>query len=68
MNHMQHDGMQSTGLLEPRRQQLQSAAPVEELSAENADSVVDLDALDFKTTDELEPLDEIIGQSRRPWR
>ena len=45
-------------------QQLQAALPAQELSAEQADFTIDVDALAFTTTADLEPLDEIIGQSR----
>jgi lon-related putative ATP-dependent protease len=43
---------------------LQTAAPAAELSAEETDLAVDLNALNFTTTADLEPLDEIVGQSR----
>ncbi len=44
--------------------ELQPAAPARKLSATEADFTIDLSALDFNTTADLEPLDEIIGQSR----
>lgn len=44
--------------------QLQSGTPVAELAAEKADVAVDHDVLDFETTADLEPLDEIVGQDR----
>jgi hypothetical protein len=47
-----------------QNQPLQPAAPTEELPAAEADLTIDLAALDFNTTADLEPLDEIIGQSR----
>jgi lon-related putative ATP-dependent protease len=47
-----------------QNQPLQTAAPIEELSPEQADFAIDLNALDFTTTADVEPLDEIVGQSR----
>ena len=64
MNHTQPDGAQGAAIIEPTQRQLQTATTVEELSAEETDSAVDMEVLDFKTTAELEPLDEIVGQSR----
>lgn len=64
MNQMQHDGAHAVGLLESTTHRLQPAAPVDELSAQDTDSSVDLDSLPFATTAEIEPLDEIVGQSR----
>ena len=54
---------QGTAVIAPNHQ-LQTAAPVQELPAEEADLTIDLNALDFATTADLEPLDEIIGQNR----
>jgi ATP-dependent Lon protease len=64
MDHVQHDETHGTGTIDLGYQQLQTAPPVEELPAQETDSIVDWDALKFKTTAELEPLNEIIGQSR----
>jgi lon-related putative ATP-dependent protease len=64
MDHMQSDGIQGVATLEPISHRLQTATPVDELAAENTDSSVDMDALRFATTAEIEPLDEIVGQSR----
>ena len=64
MNHTQPDGAQGTAIIEPTQRQLQPATTVEELSANQTDSAVDMEVLDFTTTAELEPLDEIVGQSR----
>ncbi|MGE5297234.1 MAG: Lon protease family protein [Solirubrobacterales bacterium] len=64
MDQMLPDGTQGVGTLEPTMHGLQPATPVEELPAEDTDSAVDLDALPFTTTAEIEPLDEIVGQSR----
>jgi lon-related putative ATP-dependent protease len=64
MDPMPNDEIPNVGVLEPGHPSLQIAAPVEELAAEDTDSVADLGALDFATTAELEPLHEIIGQSR----
>jgi ATP-dependent Lon protease len=50
--------------MEPTERQLQTASPVEELTAEETDSAVDPEILSFSTTADLEPLDEIVGQSR----
>jgi lon-related putative ATP-dependent protease len=43
---------------------LQAALPLQGLSAEQADFSIDLSDLAFETTEELEPLDEVVGQSR----
>ena len=64
MNHMQPDGAQGTATIEPTERQLQAAEPVDELTAEETDSAVDAEILSFSTTADLEPLDEIIGQTR----
>ncbi|MEN6336538.1 MAG: ATP-binding protein, partial [Phycisphaerales bacterium] len=64
MNHMESDHNDGVGTLEPTSRRLQTAIPVDELAAEDTDSSVDLDALQFRTTAEIEPLDEIVGQSR----
>lgn len=64
MNHTQPDGAQGTATMEPTERQLQTASPVEELTAEETDSAVDPEILSFSTTADLEPLDEIVGQSR----
>lgn len=64
MDHTKPDGAQNVGLLEAPEQALQHASPVEELSAEETDSTVDMEVLTFATTAELEPLEEIVGQSR----
>jgi lon-related putative ATP-dependent protease len=61
---MPHDDTAATATLERSQPQLQSATLVKELSAEETDSVVNLDTLTFRTTADLEPLNEIIGQSR----
>ncbi len=47
-----------------RKQSLQPASAIEELAAGETDSHVDPAALDFETTNDLEPLDEIVGQVR----
>ncbi len=64
MSHMQHDENHATGTIEPGRRRLQAAPPIAGLPAQDTDSVVDWDVLDFRTTADLEPLDEIVGQSR----
>jgi len=64
MNHTPHDDAQGTATIDLDYEQLQTAAPVPELPAGETDSVVDWNALPFKTTAELEPLNEIIGQNR----
>jgi predicted ATP-dependent protease len=46
------------------KSELLAAQTPYELSAEQADVDIDISKLDFKTTDELEPLDEIIGQNK----
>jgi len=63
MNDAQKNESQGTAVITPNPQ-LQSAAPAQELSAAEADFTIDLSALDFNTTADLDPLDEIIGQSR----
>ncbi len=63
MNDRQQDENQSTAVMEPKPR-LRAAAPVPELSAADTDSVIDWHALTFRTTADLEPLDEIIGQNR----
>ena len=55
---------QDTATIDLGYQQLQAAPSARELPARETDSAVDWDALKFKTTAELEPLNEIIGQSR----
>jgi lon-related putative ATP-dependent protease len=64
MDQRQHDEGQGMATIETGPQQLQAAPPVEGLPAHQTDSVVDWDALPFQTTAELEPLNEIVGQSR----
>ncbi len=64
MNQAQDNGMSGTATIDVGTPQLQAAPPVEELPAHQTDSAVDWDALQFKTTAELEPLNEIIGQNR----
>ncbi len=64
MDHTQNNGTPGAATVELGPQQLQAAAPLEELPADQTDSVVDWNALAFKTTAELEPLNEIIGQNR----
>jgi len=64
MNGMQHDENQGTAVMEPKHEPLRPATPVPELSAADTDSVIDWHALAFKTTADLEPLDEIVGQNR----
>jgi lon-related putative ATP-dependent protease len=64
MDHTQDNGVPGTATIELGPQQLQAAPPLEELPAAQTDSVVDWNALAFKTTAELEPLNEIIGQNR----
>ncbi len=63
MDHTRRSESQGTTVMTPKLP-LQTAAPAEELPAEEADLAVDRNALDFTTTADLEPLDEIIGQSR----
>jgi lon-related putative ATP-dependent protease len=63
MDDMQRNESQDTAVI-TQDQPLQTATPAGELSAEEADLPIDLTALDFTTTADLEPLDEIIGQSR----
>lgn len=64
MDHVEREEMQGTGTIEVGYPPLQAATPAEELPARETDSIVDWNALQFQTTAELEPLDEIIGQSR----
>jgi len=64
MDHMQADHNNGLETLEQTSHALQKAIPVDELAAQDTDSSVDLDALQFKTTAEIEPLDEIVGQPR----
>jgi lon-related putative ATP-dependent protease len=64
MDHRQQNETQDTATLDLGHQQLQAAAPVGELAAQDTDSTVDWEALKFQTTAELEPLHEIIGQNR----
>jgi lon-related putative ATP-dependent protease len=64
MDHLQQNETQVTATLDLGYRQLQAAPPAEELPAGDTDSAVDWDALKFKTTAELEPLNEIIGQNR----
>ncbi len=63
MNDTQKNESQGTAVIASNLP-LQTAAPPEELSGEQADFTIDLNALDFATTADLDPLDEIIGQSR----
>jgi lon-related putative ATP-dependent protease len=63
MDHRQHDETQGTVIME-QEHPLRAAAPAEELSAADTDSTVDWDVLNFRTTADLEPVDEIIGQNR----
>ena len=62
MSDSQNEEHPNTGVMENRR--LQAARPIEELGAAQLDSLADLDSLQFETTADLEPLDEIIGQDR----
>ncbi len=64
MDHVEREEMQGTATIEAGYPSLQAAPPAEELPARETDSAVDWNALQFKTTAELEPLNEIIGQSR----
>ena len=64
MNHTQDNGTPGVATIEQMHRQLQAAAPVDELAAEDTNSSVDMDALTFATTADIEPLDEIVGQSR----
>ncbi len=50
--------------IEEIKDKLIAAEKVNELSAEQTDIEVDTSILSFKTTEELEPLDEIIGQNK----
>ncbi|MBM4025676.1 MAG: hypothetical protein FJ280_09750, partial [Planctomycetes bacterium] len=64
MNHTEGNEMQGAATLDLGYQQLQPAESLHELSAQDTDTAVDWEALPFQTTAELEPLNEIIGQSR----
>jgi lon-related putative ATP-dependent protease len=64
MDHAQQNAAPDTATIDLEPQQLQAAPPAEELAADQTDSAVDWDALNFQTTAELEPLNEIIGQNR----
>ena len=55
MDQAQNHGAAGTGTLDLGPQQLQAAAALEELPAQETESVVDWNALPFKTTAELEP-------------
>ena len=50
--------------IEMYEHRLRRASHITELSAEEADISFDADGFDFRTTAELEPLDEIVGQPR----
>ncbi|MFC1783240.1 Lon-like protease helical domain-containing protein, partial [Planctomycetota bacterium] len=47
-----------------KNKEMKTATGLPRLAPEQTDLVIDTAVLDFKTTDEVEPLDEIIGQSR----
>jgi lon-related putative ATP-dependent protease len=64
MDGMQQEETHGTATLEPRQRPLQAAPPGEELSAADTDSPINWDVLSFKTTADLEPLEEIVGQTR----
>jgi lon-related putative ATP-dependent protease len=64
MDHEQLNAVSDPVTIDLGPRQLQAAPPAEELAADQTDSVVDWDALNFRTTAELEPLNEIIGQNR----
>jgi len=64
MDHVQQEEIQGTAAMEVGYPPLQTTPPVPELPVEQTDSAVDWNALPFKTTAELEPLDELIGQNR----
>jgi predicted ATPase with chaperone activity len=63
MDDMHKNDTQSTAVISENHQ-LQTASPLQGLSAEEADLSIDLSDLAFETTEELEPLDEVVGQSR----
>jgi len=63
MDDMHKNDTQGTAVI-PDNHQLQPASPPQGLSAEDADLPIDLSDLAFETTEELEPLDEVVGQSR----
>ena len=50
--------------IKENKNELLTAPTHQELSAEQTDINIDLSSLSFNSTDELEPLDEIIGQSK----
>jgi len=63
MDDMHKNGTQGAAVISENHQ-LQAASPPQRLSAEEADLPIDLSDLSFETTEELEPLDEVVGQSR----
>ena len=63
MDDMHKNDTQSTAVISENHQ-LQAASPLQGLSTEQADLSIDLSNLPFETTEELEPLDEVVGQSR----
>ncbi len=63
MNNTHMEESQGTAVIAPNHQ-LQTATPARELPAAEAELAIDLNTLDFTTTADLEPLDEIVGQSR----
>lgn len=63
MDDMHKNDTQGTAVISENHP-LQAALPLQGLSAEQADFSIDLSDLAFETTEELEPLDEVVGQSR----